>query len=68
MAYEKQEWVGSENPLEGDPGSTPLSDDRLNHLETQYDEAVAYTDQALLGLDLDLDDVLSAGNVTDLDI
>lgn len=41
MAYVKQEWVGSTNPLVGDPGSTPVTDVSLNHLETQYDEALA---------------------------
>lgn len=47
MVYEKNEWVGSDNPHIGEPGSTPILDDWLNHLETQYDESVLYTDAAI---------------------
>lgn len=50
MVYIKKEWVGSENPLEGDPGSTPITESALDHLETQYDEAVAYTNAQVAGL------------------
>lgn len=52
MVYVKQEWVGSDNPLVGEPGSTPITDIALNHLETQYDQAVAYVDAELLDLPL----------------
>lgn len=45
MTYEKQQWVNTPST------STPISADRLNHLETQYEEAVsssrAYTDAAV---------------------
>lgn len=41
MVYVKQTWVGE--PAQ----TTPISADRLNHLETQYDEAKAYTDSAI---------------------
>lgn len=50
MAYIKKDWVGSRNPLEADPGSTPITEEALDHLETQYDEAVAYTDEAVEGV------------------
>lgn len=43
MAYVKRTWVGTENPLVAEPGSTAITDTALNHLETQYDEAVAAT-------------------------
>lgn len=43
MAYVKRLWVGTENPLVAEPGSTPITDERLNHLETQYDEAILAT-------------------------
>ena len=38
MAYVKQNWENSPSTV------SPLSADRLNHLETQYDEAVSYAD------------------------
>lgn len=38
MVYTKKDWVGSTDPLVGDPGATPITEDALNHLETQYDE------------------------------
>lgn len=41
MAYVKQVWVNSPSI------TSPISDERLNHLETQYHEAVQYTDQQI---------------------
>ena len=41
MTYEKQQWINLPNQ------TTPISGARLNHLETQYDEATAYTDQQI---------------------
>lgn len=43
MTYVKQVWQNEPNQ------TTPLSAARLNHLETQFDEAKAYTDSALAG-------------------
>lgn len=52
MAYIKKDWVGSRNPLEADPGSTPITEAALDHLETQYDEAVAYTNAQIGAIQL----------------
>lgn len=41
MAYLKQTWNNLPDT------STPITAARLGHLETQYDEAVAYTDEAI---------------------
>lgn len=41
MAYNKQNWKNLPDQ------TTPLSADRLNHLETQYEEAVSYTDDSV---------------------
>lgn len=41
MAYNKQNWENF--PSTG----TPISAERLSHMETQYDEAAAYTDSAV---------------------
>lgn len=41
MTYQKQEWRNLPSQ------ETPISAERLNHLETQFDEAVAYTDAAI---------------------
>lgn len=52
MVYVKQEWIGSLDPLVGDPGSTPLSAERMEHLETQYDEAVDFVDERTDGISI----------------
>lgn len=39
MVYDKQTWQNSPST------STPITAERLTHLETQYDNSVAYTDQ-----------------------
>lgn len=41
MAYTKQDWKNLPDQ------STPISAARLNHLETQYEEGVAYTDEKI---------------------
>ena len=41
MAYVKQNWENSPST------ASPLSADRLNHLETQYDEAVSYANSLI---------------------
>lgn len=41
MAYVKQDWADTPSV------TSPLSAARLNHLETQFDEAVQYTDQKI---------------------
>lgn len=41
MVYTKNEWYDSPSTL------SPISADRLNNLETQYDQAVEYTNQQL---------------------
>lgn len=46
MAYEKQNWENLPNE------TTPISAERLSHMETQYDESVAYTDTAITNLDI----------------
>lgn len=42
MVYIKKEWVGTADPLVGESGATPITEEALDHLETQYDEAVAF--------------------------
>lgn len=44
MTYTKQNWVNSPST------ATPINSTNLNHLETQYDEAKVYTDQAISGV------------------
>lgn len=44
MAYTKQTWRNSPDQ------TTPISAPRLNHLETQYDEATGYTDSKISAL------------------
>lgn len=68
MAYIKKDWVGSRNPLEADPGSTPITEEALDHLETQYDEAVAYTDEAVEGVvaqATEVADVIATGRLSE---
>lgn len=41
MAYQKQTWTNFPST------ATPISAERLSHMETQYDESVEYTDEQL---------------------
>lgn len=59
MAYVKQTW--QDNPPSA---TTPISAERLNHLETQYDEAVATLEPAVS----DLSDTVNTGRLSETEL